>query len=346
MPSVDSPVQTTIDYERDGKQFGWLHIPRSTNDSAWANLLIPVVCLRNGSGPTALILAGCHGDEPEGQIAALKLARETPLDAVWGRIIILPCLSPEAARAATRLWPGGANLNRSFPGSPTGAPPDVLADYLTRVLFPMATLVCDFHSGGRSMRMLPWSEIHLVPDADQRNRMIDALLAWNTDYHFVYIDVAGSGLLVSEAERQGKTTIGTELGGGGFTTVAVQRLADAGLRNMLRQCGVLAGAPRTRADLGLPPPTILKALDPRDYLWAPESGLFEPAVELGDQVAAGATIGWLHALEQPARAAVEITAPLAGVVCALRAIAATRQGDGVAVLGQPCAVKELRRGEV
>ena len=343
---MDSPVLATVDYERDGKQFGWLHVPRSTNDSAWANLLIPIVCLRHGPGPTALLLAGCHGDEPEGQIAALKLAQETPLDAVRGRLIILPCLSPEAARAGTRLWPDGANLNRSFPGSPTGAPAAALADYLTRVLFPLADLVCDLHSGGRSMRMLPWSEIHLVADRDQRNRMIDAMLAWNTDYHFAYIDVAGSGLLVGEAERQGKTTVGTELGGGGAATVAVQRLADAGLRNMLRQSGVLAGAPRTRAELGKPAATILKALDARDYLWAPESGLFEPAVELGDQVAVGAIVGWLHALERPEAPAAAITAPLAGTVCALRAIAGTRQGDGVAVLGQPCRVEDLRRGDV
>ena len=39
----------------------------------------------------------------------------------------------------------------------------------------------------------------------------DGMLAWNTDVHFVYIDIAGTGLLVGEAERQGKIVVSTEL---------------------------------------------------------------------------------------------------------------------------------------
>ena len=71
-----------------------------------------------GDGPTAVIFGGVHGDEPEGQVAALNLARETRPEDVHGRLIIVPCASPDASRAYTRLWPSGANLNRSFPGDP------------------------------------------------------------------------------------------------------------------------------------------------------------------------------------------------------------------------------------
>ena len=38
-------------------------------------------------------------------------------------------------------------------------------------------------------------------------------------------DIAGTGLLVGEAERQGKIVVSTELGDGGHVTAAIHRLA-------------------------------------------------------------------------------------------------------------------------
>lgn len=332
----DSPVRCTIDYDRPGRQDGRLQIPRSLNDSGWSNLYVPVVCIANGRGPTVLVAGGVHGDEPEGQIAALTLARETGVEDVRGRLLIMPCLSPEASCAFTRLWPDGANLNRSFPGSPDGPPDRQLADYLTRAVFPVCDAVCDMHSGGRSMRCLPWSEIHLVENRRQREAMIDAMLAWNTDYHFAYIDIAGGGLLVGEAERQGKVAVGTELGGGGHATAATHRLALRGLRNFLRHTGVLAGPVETREALELRPATFVRAVDAGDYVLAPESGLFEAVAELGARVSRGETVGRLHFLERPERPPVDIPAGSGGIVCTLRAIAPARQGDCVAVIGHPC----------
>jgi len=337
----DSPVTSTIDFDRPGKQVGRLRVPRSTNESGWSSLFIPAVCVANGAGPTVLVTGGVHGDEPEGQVAALNLAREVQPAAVRGRLIILPCMSPDASRAYTRLWPSGANLNRSFPGSPSGPPDEQLADYLTRILFPLSDAVCDIHSGGRSTMHLPWSEMHMVENRAQRAAMVDAMLAWGTDYHFVYINIAGGGLLVDEAERQGKIVIGTELGGGGHVTAGIHRLTKDGLRNFLRHLGVLAGTVETRASRGLPEAVILKALEMRDYNLAPESGLFETTVELGEQVERGQVVGRLHFIESPERAPADVHAGSAGIVCGVRAIASTLQGDCVAVVGQRCSRAEL-----
>ncbi len=338
---MDSPVICTVDYDRPGKQFGRLQVPRSTNEAGWSNLFIPLVCIAGGRGPTVLVTGGVHGDEPEGQIATLKLARDTQPEDVLGRLIILPCLSPEASHAYTRLWSSGANLNRSFPGSPAGAVDQILADYLTRVLFPMSDAVCDIHSGGRSSLCLPWSEMHLVDDREQRRVMFDAMLAWNTDFHFIYINIAGGGLLVDEAERQGKVVIGTELGGGGHVTAGIHRLAERGLRNFLRHTGALRGLVETRASLGLPGAVILRALETDDYLLAPESGLFETLVELGQTVEQGQPVGRLHFLERPDRAPAEVTAMSSGIVCSVRAIATTQQGDCLTVIGQACRREDL-----
>jgi predicted deacylase len=302
---------------------------------------VPIGVVAGGEGPTALVVGGVHGDEPEGQVAALDLLRRTRPEDVRGRLLVIPCASPEASRAYTRLWPSGANLNRSFPGSPDGRPDEQLADFLTRALFPRADVVVDMHSGGRSGLCLPWSEMHLVDDRAQREAMVDAMLAWNADWHFVYIDVAGGGLLVGEAERQGKLVVSTELGGGGHVTAAVHRLAASGLANVLRHVGVLAGTVETRSSLGLAPATILRATEPEDYVLAPESGLWETFVDLGRRVEAGEALGRIWFLERPEREPAVVEAATSGIVCIVRAIATTEQGDNVAVVARETTREEL-----
>ena len=343
---MESAVLSTIDFDRQGTQFGRLQIPRSTNTSGWSNLIVPIVCVANGSKPTLLVLGGNHGDEPEGQIAGLNLARELRPEEMSGRIIIIPCLSMEASRAGTRLWPHGTNFNRSFPGTPDGPPNEQLADFLTRVLFPLSDIICDIHSGGRSAFFYPMSHMHLVEDRVQRRAMIDAMLAWNTDYHMVYIDIAGRGLLPSEAERQGKIVVTTELGGGGHAASRTLRLAERGLRNVLRHFGILRGPVETRQSLGLPEAVILRATDRDNYLFAPESGLFEALVDPGDPVRAGQPVGRIHFLERPDRPPEVVVTPAVGVVCCVRAIATTEQGDCVAVVGQACQRSDLEKVSV
>ena len=94
--------------------------------------------------------------------------------------------------------------------------------------------------------------MHVVHDAAQRKAMLEGMLAWDTDYHFLYIDVAGSGLLPVEAERQGKIVVTTELGGGGPVTRACTSSPSAGWRTCCATPGVLEGEVETRASLGSP----------------------------------------------------------------------------------------------
>ena len=336
-----SPIHCTIDLGAQGRQVGHLRVPRSSNTSGWASLHVPIVSVANGDGPTVVVVGGVHGDEPEGQVAALNLARELRPEQVTGRVIVLPCLSPEASREYTRLWPSGANLNRSFPGRPDGPPDEQLAHFVSTVLFPPADVVVDIHSGGRTALCLPWSEMHRVEDADQRRAMVEGMLAWNTDWCCVYIDIAGTGLLVGEAERQGKVVVSTELGGGGHVTAAIHRLAASGLANVLRHAGVLEGEVQTRESLGLPPQRLLMATELDDYLLAPVSGLFETLVDLGQEVEAGELVGRIHSLERPEAEPEPVHAVRGGVVCVVRAIATTEQGDNVVVVAREVDRSEL-----
>jgi predicted deacylase len=338
---TDSPVHCTIDLGAPGKQVGRLQLPRISNTGGWASSFTPIASVARGDGPTVLVLAGNHGDEYEGQVAALRLIRELNPEEVSGRVIVIPVLSTEASKACTRLWPSGANFNRSFPGSPDGPPNEQLADYLSRVLFPQADAIVDMHSGGRTAWFLPCSHMHVVEDAGQRKAMLEAMQAWNSDWHFLYIDVNGTGLLPVEAENQGKVVVTTELGGGGRVPAPVHALAWSGLTNVLRHVGVLEGEVQTRASLGLPDAVILDGRDPANYVIAEEDGLFEALLEPGDAVRAGDPVARLWFPDRPEREPEVLRAPLDGVLAVIRAIPATQAGDSAFTLGQPISAGDL-----
>src|SRR4051812_2603487 len=272
-------VITSLDFDRPGKQQGFLQVPYSHNLGGWANVMIPATIVARRKGPTVLVLGGNHGDEYQGQTAIMKVARQLTSEMVSGRIILIPSLNFPAARAATRLSPlDRMNMNRAFPGDPEGPVTSQIAHYLTTVVFPMCDVVIDIHSGGRSMEFVPCAHMHLVADREQRSRMFAAMLAWNTDFAFIYADIAGTGLLPVEAENQGKLVVTTELGGGECIPASVHRIAQSGLRNVLIHVGVLKGRGQTRAGLGKPQTIVTQALNKEDYLLAPESGIFEIAV--------------------------------------------------------------------
>ena len=324
-----SQIHSSIDWTQQGKQHGHLFIPYSYNLAGWANLMVPVTLLANGEGPTALVLAGNQGDEYPGQVAILKLCRELKLDQVRGRIILMPCLNIPASKAMTRLSPlDGKNFNRVFPGNANGTVSEMLAHYLTTVLFPLADIVFDLHTGGRTMDFVPCAHMHLVDDLTQRRKMIEGTEAWNSDLAFLYADVAGSGLLPVEAERQGKIVITTEMGGGEIVTAGIHRLTQSGLRNVLIHFGVLTGekAPRPR------PVRWVQALDREDYRFAPESGIYENLVDCGAEVATGQPVGLIHFLERPDREPAAVLANAGGLLIATRGPSLVTQGDCVACI--------------
>ena len=69
-------IFTDVDYDAQGKQVDWLHLPHSVTRSAYGAIAIPIAVIRNGDGPTVFLMAGNHGDEYEGQITLAKLIRE------------------------------------------------------------------------------------------------------------------------------------------------------------------------------------------------------------------------------------------------------------------------------
>ena len=97
----DRPTRLTtpIDFEAEGKQCDFIRPAHSVHRSAYGWLPLPVVSIKNGDGPTVLLMSGTHGDEYEGQVVLCRLVRELEPAQITGRVIILPMANYPAAKA-------------------------------------------------------------------------------------------------------------------------------------------------------------------------------------------------------------------------------------------------------
>ncbi|MDH3661593.1 MAG: N(2)-acetyl-L-2,4-diaminobutanoate deacetylase DoeB, partial [Alphaproteobacteria bacterium] len=281
-PTIDrtpNPIAPTIDFDRDGCHHGFLRLPYSRDDSAWGSVMIPITVIRNGDGPTALLTGANHGDEYEGPVALQELALTLSPDEVTGRVIIVPYFNYPAFRAGARVSPiDQRNLNRTFPGRPDGTVTEKIADYFERRLVPMADIVLDFHSGGRTLDFVPFASAHVLDDKEQEAACLAAVRAFNAPYTMMLLEIDAQGMYDTAVEQQGKTFVTTELGGGGTATAASIRIAKKGVKNVLKHAGILDGEP----ELG--PSMMLDMPDGDCFVFAEHDGMIEPLVDLGEAV--------------------------------------------------------------
>ena len=323
-----SLIEPTVDFERDGVQHGFLRLPWSRDDSAWGNLMIPIAVARNGAGPTLLAAGGNHGDEYEGPLAIVDLARNIGHQEMNGRVIMLPFMNYPAFRAGRRTSPiDGGNLNRLFPGAPDGTPTQKIADFITRRLLPLADIVVDFHSGGRTLDFLPYAASHVLEDKELEARCEAAVAAFNAPYTVKMLEIDNAGMFDTEVEAAGKTFVTTELKGGGTATPESVRVGRRGLRNVLIHAGIVEGEP----ELG---PTRQLDMPSMDcFSFAEEDGMIELTVALGDRIRAGETIARMWRRDRTGAAPHEFRANLDGVLVARHFPGLVQTGDCVAVVG-------------
>lgn len=334
MAKSTSRISSEIDFNRSGKQVGFLRLPHSVHRSAYGWIPIPVACIRNGEGPRVLVMAGNHGDEYEGQIALATLLRALDVQDVRGRLIFLTSANFPAAMAGTRTSPiDEGNLNRSFPGDPDGSVTAQIAWYIEHVLLPQCDYVFDLHSGGSSLMYVPSGLCRRHADAARMARSLELLKAFAAPVSYVTDAPQGDDrTLTAAAARQGVMHFGTELGGGGTLTVAALRTAQEGVRRLLKLVGALADSvPVTPA----PASRLLQVRGADYFVYAPDSGLFEPLVELGDDVTAGQQAGIIHFHDTPWREPSVAVFQRAGTVLCKRMPCRTERGDCLFHLGTP-----------
>ena len=332
-----SMIFTDVDYERDGRQVDWLHLPHSVTRSAYGTIAIPITVVRNGPGPTVFLMAGNHGDEYEGQIVLSRLVRALRPEQIRGRVIILPAANLPAAMDGARVSPiDQGNLNRAFPGDAHGSPTFAIAHYIDSVLYPMADFHHDLHSGGSSLRYVPFCSMRKSGDPALDARSLAALKAFDAPVSMVWAFAPENRLASAAAARRGLVSLGGEFGGGGDVNRSSLAMLDRGVANFLRFSGVMADAGTAEAS-GPPQGTRLVEVSSRDhYVYATEPGLLEPSVDLGAEVKQGQLAGLIHFVDNPAREPAPCHFRRDGMVICQRHYGRVERGDCVAHLATDC----------
>jgi N-alpha-acetyl-L-2,4-diaminobutyrate deacetylase len=331
--AVKSRIQCPIDFEKSGRQAGYLRAPLSRDTAGWGVVEIPIVAVKNGTGPTILFTGGVHGDEYEGQIAVSRLAATLDPARVQGRVIMLPAVNMPGVLADKRLSPvDGRDINRCFPGDARGTFSPMLAHFLDGVILPLVDVSVDLHTGGHSAETALSTNMHYMPTPERRQRTMAAAAAFGAPFNVVFWGVDEGATFTSSVERRGILSLGTELGGWGRVNIEGVRIGKRGCDNILKHFGVIEGKPDTSQRDGSAGTRHMMVRDARGYVFAPTGGVFEPCHLAGQPVNEGEPAGWLHFVEDVDRAPIELSYASSGLTWTASGPGRVQRGDCVAVV--------------
>jgi N-alpha-acetyl-L-2,4-diaminobutyrate deacetylase len=222
------------------------------------------------------------------------------------------------------------NLNRSFPGKPDGTVTQKIAHYVDTVLIPMADIVLDYHSGGKTLDFVPFAAAHVLENKDQQAACVAAMQAFNAPYSATMLEIDSVGMLDTAVEQKGKVFVTTELGGGGTATARSIGIAKKGARNLLKHAGILSG------EQELSPTVTLDMPDGECFVFCEQGGMIEPVMRFGRRRSRkGDIVARVWPTERTgAELRVEYQAKRSGILMARHFPGLVKMGDCLAVVAK------------
>lgn len=278
-------------------------------------------------GPTVFVSAGIHGDEVIGVEIVRRLLRAPNLATMRGTLIVVPVVNAFGLINHSRYLPDRRDLNRMFPGSPSGSLASRLANIFLTEVVAKSDLGIDLHSAAIHRTNLP--QVRISPDNQYTAELADIFGA-----PVVLQSPLRDGSLRGAAKELGKDVLLFEAGEGLRFDETSIRAGVMGILRVLRHLGMVNSKGIAK------PKATPQYCSSSKWLRAPVGGLLRTFRADGDVVATGDVMG---AVSDPfGEVEEEIIAPFNGIIIGRAVLPIVNEGDAVFHLAR---VKSMSKAE-
>ncbi|HWR13431.1 MAG TPA: succinylglutamate desuccinylase/aspartoacylase family protein [Terriglobales bacterium] len=298
-------------------------------------VVIPLLLVRGGRpGKTLVVTAGVHGDEFEGVRAIMETYDELDPNDMRGDVLAVPVANPPAFWNRTRTSPlDGSNLARSFPGTESGTPTQLIAFHLGRSIIARGDFYLDLHSAGIKLLMPS-----MVGFAAHDARACEAAKIFGAPVLWAHPSIS-PGRTISLSTSLHIPSLYTEARGAGRISPDDLKMFKRGIRNLLFHLSILEGSPEV-----LPIEHYLEGGGDIDAsVSASHKGFFVPSVELLEEVRANQYVG--KTVNLYGQEVEKFISPRDGVIGMIHALPVVQAGDSVFLITGKHK-QELRRGDI
>jgi len=274
---------------------------------------VQVICGRR-PGPVLFVSAAIHGDELNGVEVIRRLLRLKILNSIRGTLIAVPIVNVHGFLNQSRYLPDRRDLNRSFPGSAKGSIAARLANTFFTQIVSKADYGVDLHTGAINRSNLPQIRGNLDDQKtlDLANAFgVPVVINANIRDNSLRACVADTGvpILIYEAGEALR-----------FDEICI-RAGLRGVLNIMRAIGML---PEKRPGRKKVSPLLARSTS---WVRAPDSGIFNTDVQLGNSVTKGQRLG---SISDPLGDASEVmAAPFDGIVIGRSNLPLAHEGDAL-----------------
>jgi len=288
-----------------------------SNHPGGGEVSIPVVII-NGTdnGPILWIDNGIHGDEPQGAWAIHALMKKVAPKKLHGALVGIPYINVPAFEARARgntRDPFAYDMNRIYPGNPTGRLTHRIAWAHKEALAASADMEISVHSGGR--------ECFLGTTLFTSGLSLELAKAMGPGWELLLDSPHPKGSPMAELFEQGKPAISIEQGGGGLmpndTLKDINILVSAFL-NVMRHYKMIEGTPEYAKEWRRGKQTAVLAQ--HSGLWIPE-----PGIEFHKPLKKGTLLG--HICDLYGNILEEIRTPFDGEIFGIRTLPVVYTGE-------------------
>lgn len=227
-------------------------------------------------GPTLCLTAAIHGDELNGIEMVRRVMHQLNPDKLSGTVIGVPIVNLQGFRRGSRYLPDRRDLNRYFPGSPTGSAASRIAHSFFREIVLNCSALIDLHTGSLMRTNLPQLR------ADLRNPEV-VTLTQGFGATVILHSEAAEGTLRYAATRAGVPSVTLEAGGPSELELKEVQHGAKGIETLLHTLGMIK---RVRL-WGDPEPVYYRS----SWVRANRGGILLADVSLGSTVSEGDLLG-------------------------------------------------------